>query len=357
MEYYHQLDPFLIHFSGNFGIRYYSLAYILGAGFAYLAGLYLIKKGRLFFSNKHLGDIVFVGAMGAILGGRIGYCLFYKPEWLWLFDSSFPFWALLKVHQGGMSSHGGIAGLLLSQVFYAWRHKLPFFSLMDLAAISGSIGIFLGRIANFINGELFGRVVEGKAWLAVRFPSELYLWAAEPGQFKKPLIALGGLIASAGQALKSELKLPNPEAWAEWVSKAGQGDPFYEGRVSYLCERIIQSAQLSPVKELLEPLLFLRHPSQLYQSFFGGFLTFCIICLVWFKPQKPGLISLIWIFSYLFFRIGTEFFRQPDPHLGFQLLNLTQGQWLSLLLALAALSYGFFVYRQGPKGFFPLRNN
>ena len=350
MEYYHQLDPFLISFGGNLGIRWYSLAYILGAGSAYLAGIYLIKKGRLFFSKDKLGDIVVFGAIGAIVGGRLGYCLFYKPELFMTFDSSFPFWAALKIHQGGMSSHGGMAGLLLSQIFYSWRHKLPFFSLIDLAAISGAIGIFFGRIANFINGELFGRIVEGKAWLSVRFPSELYLWAEEPARFKKSLLSLGDLISSAGKALKSELKLPSPESWADWVSKASQGDPFYEGRVSYLCDRIIQSAQASPVRELLEPLLFLRHPSQLYQSFFGGFLTFCIICLLWLKPRKPGLISLVWIFSYLSFRIGTEFFRQPDPHLGFQLLNLTRGQWLSGLIILCAFGYGFFVYRQKPKG-------
>ena len=348
MTYYHQLDPFLIHFYGNIGIRWYSMAYITAILFAYFAGKYLIKKNRLQLPNNKLMDIVFFGAMGAVIGGRLGYCLFYSPDLFLSFDKSFPFWGALKVHQGGMSSHGGIIGFLISQVLYAYRYKLSFFSLVDLGALTGAFGIFLGRIANFINGELYGRVAEGGTWLTVRFPSEVLLWASQPKLYKTQLISLKEISPTIDSML---VKVPSQEIWVEWVNKAILSpDSVYSSYISYICQLIFQSSYESPIKDMLEPLLSLRYPSQLYQSFFGGLLPFILMSLVWLKPRKAGLISLIFIISYLSFRIWTEFYRQPDHHIGFQLFDLTQGQWLSLSLYFMVCAYAYFFYKQKPKG-------
>ena len=357
ITYYHQLDPFLVQFSENFGIRWYSLAYIVGAVCAYFAGIYLLRKKRIQLNSHQLMDVIFYGALGAVIGGRLGYCVFYSPDLLLSFDisspfwKSFPFWGVLKIHQGGMASHGGIIGLLLSLMVYAYRYKISFFSLLDLAAIPASVGIFLGRIANFINGELYGRIVEGKTWLAVRFPSELYLWADKPHLYKKQLISLKELLPSLDSAFQEHIKIPSAYLWEEWVLKAIEGSPVHEGYVSHICHLIVQNSEKAPIKEILEPLLFLRYPSQLYQSLLGGFMTFLIVCVFWLKPRKAGLIAFVWICSYLLFRILTEFYRQPDPQIGFQFLNLTRGQWLSVLLYVFVVLYGYFVYRQEPKGF------
>ena len=351
ITYYHQLDPFLIQFSGNIGIRWYSLAYIAGAAFAYFAGMYLIKKGRVHLPSDKLMDIVVFGAIGAVLGGRLGYCAFYSPELFLSFDSSFPFWSVLKVYEGGMSSHGGIIGFLISQILYVYRHELSFFSLMDLGAAAGAVGIFLGRIANFINGELYGRVVEGTAWFAVRFPSELYLWASQPGLYKKQLISLKELLPVLESKFQSAVQIPGSYIWESWVSKAAEGDSVYGGYISYICSLVVQNSKQESIKAVLEPLLFLRYPSQIYQSLLGGLMPFLIICLFWLKPRKAGLIALVWAGSYLFFRVLTEFYRQPDAQIGFQLFNLTRGQWLSLCLYLIVIIYGYFVYKQEPKGF------
>ena len=351
ITYYHQLDPFLIQFSENFGIRWYSLAYIMGAVFAYFAGVYLIKKGRIHIPETKLMDIVVYGAMGAVLGGRLGYCLFYSSNLFLSFDSSFPFWGVLKIYQGGMSSHGGIIGLLISQILYAYRHKLSFFSLLDLSAIAGSVGIFLGRIANFINGELYGRIVEGKTWLAVKFPTELYSWVDQPAIYKKQLISLKETFSSLDSFFPSVVKIPSSYTWEFWVSKAIEGDSTYSGYLSYVCSLIVQVSDKQAIKEMLEPLLFLRYPSQLYQAVLSGLVPFFLICLFWLKPKKPGMISLVFICSYLSFRIFTEFYRQPDIQIGFQFLDLTRGQWLSIFLYLVVLLYGYFVYKQKPKGF------
>ena len=349
MTYYHQLDPFLIHFYGNIGLRWYSMAYILAVFFAYFAGQYLIKKDRLQIPLNKLMDSIFFGAMGAVIGGRLGYCLFYMPGLFVSFDGSFPYLGVLKVYEGGMSSHGGILGFLVSQILYAYRHKLSFFSLMDLGALSGAFGIFLGRIANFINGELYGRVVEGSSWLMIRFPSEVLLWASQPDLYKKQLLSLKEIASSIDTTL---VKVSSPDIWIEWVNKASLSpDSVYSSYVSYISQLIFQSAGQSSVKELLEPLLPLRYPSQLYQSFFGGLLPFIFISLFWIKPRKAGFMSLVFIISYLFFRVFTEFYRQPDHHIGFQLFDLTRGQWLSISLYFTVCVYAWFFYRKSPKGF------
>ena len=289
--------------------------------------------------------------MGAVIGGRLGYCLFYQPDLFLSFDSSFPYWGFFKIHEGGMASHGGIIGFFVSQVLYARYHKLSFFSLVDLGAFGSSIGFFLGRIANFINGELFGRIVEGKTWFAVRFPSEIYLWADHPQTYKTQLLSLKTLLPTLDTLVRPQINIPSAYTWETWISKAIEGHEIYQGYISYVGSLIVENSHKAPIKELLEPLLFLRYPSQLYQSALGGLATFLILCLFWLKPRKAGLVTLVFTGSYLLFRVLTEFYRQPDSHIGFQFLNLTRGQWLSLLFLCIVIIYGYFVYRQEPKGF------
>ena len=345
MIYYHQLDPFIIQFTESFGLRWYSMAYIMAIVFAYFIANYLVKKNRINLPSNKLSDIVFFGALGAVAGGRIGFCLFYSPDLFVSFGGSFPYWAVLKVYQGGMSSHGGVLGLLVALFIYSYRHKISFYSMVDIGSVAGAFGIFLGRIANFINGELYGRVVEGQTWLSVRFPGELLLWSSNPKLYKKELFSLEGILPH----LKSSLiDVPSSKVWINWVNQAIESgsETVYDRYISYICQLIYQSSYSSPVKDLLEPLLSLRYPSQLYQSFFGGLVPFLLICIFWLKPRKSGFISVVFIMSYLFFRIFTEFYRQPDPYIGFQWLNLTRGQWLSLSMYIVAFLYSYFVFKK-----------
>src|SRR5690606_2859466 len=102
---------------------------------------------------------------GTLIGGRLGYCLFYKPELLISFSSGFPFWGVLEVHKGGMASHGGILGIMVACWLFARREKIPTLHAIDVAAFGGQWGVIYGRIANFINGELYGREAsEGFKW-------------------------------------------------------------------------------------------------------------------------------------------------------------------------------------------------
>lgn len=168
------IDP-IIFSIGPLAIRWYGLMYLAGFAAAYFLGLKRLHKIGL--NKDQFSDLVFYGAIGVILGGRMGYALFYQfdrvlAEPLWLF----------KIWQGGMSFHGGLLGVLFALGWYAWRHKINVIDLMDFAGPLLPIGLGAGRIANFINQELWGRPTD-VAWGVlfpndhlglVRHPSQLY---------------------------------------------------------------------------------------------------------------------------------------------------------------------------------------
>ena len=145
--YFHSLDPFIIQFTENFGIRWYSMAYITGFLMSYaLINQCLIKTKNTNLNQKHLMDFVLWVAIGVILGGRLGYALFYSPSLFTYFDSHFPFWELLKIYHGGLSSHGGILGLIIATFLFAKKHKLSNLHCLDMTVLGASIGIFLEEL-------------------------------------------------------------------------------------------------------------------------------------------------------------------------------------------------------------------
>jgi len=179
----HTPHPFLIRFSENFGIRYYGLAYLAGfAGAAWLLHRYH-RAGRSPLGFGALSDLLTYLVAGVLLGGRLGFFLLYQPHTLWEHPAS-----LLRVWEGGMASHGGFVGVILALVIYARRQQLPFFQLSDLVVSVVPLGLGLGRLANFVNGELWGKV-SSVSWSVIfeqtgggrfpRHPSQLYEAALE----------------------------------------------------------------------------------------------------------------------------------------------------------------------------------
>ena len=173
----HNLDPFVYQFSENWGIRWYGLAYVAG----FLVGMWLLhiyyKKGKSPFNPNQQSDIFFAIVLGVIVGGRLGYFIFYAPSVL-LQDPL----ALFKLNQGGMASHGGILGVAIAAWFIARRSRVSFLTVGDLLATLAPPGLLFGRIANFINGELWGRPTD-VPWAVIfpdaggdepRHPSQLY---------------------------------------------------------------------------------------------------------------------------------------------------------------------------------------
>jgi len=169
------IDPVFLSI-GPLQFRWYGLMYVL----AFIATYFIIrsevKRKQLHLTSDDVADLVFYGAMGVVLGGRTGYILFYNLS----FYLANPL-KLFAVWEGGMSFHGGFLGVALAFLLYARRKKVPFMALFDMASLCAPVGLGLGRIGNFINGELYGRQTDAP-WGIIfpnsdgvpRHPSQLY---------------------------------------------------------------------------------------------------------------------------------------------------------------------------------------
>ena len=325
--YVHNLSPFAIEI-GSGGLRWYGLAYLAGFLMAYLIISYYTKKYSKPMSSLLVGDFVFTVAIGIIVGGRLGYCLFYDTSLLFKFSSQIPFWGVLEVHHGGMASHGGILGIIISCLIFAKQNKISVASLFDLVALTGPIGIFFGRLANFINGELVGRPCSEAMPFAVKFPQDIFAW---PYHEPHRLASLSPVVEKLGM---------NPETWFEMIK-----NPL-SSTVQLTLSEIIERIQHGNIviQNTIAPLLTSRHPSQLYEAILEGFLIFIIVLIAFLRNSKPGTPSALFIMFYAAFRIFGEQFRMPDLQIGFQLFGLTRGQWLSIgMLAMGAL---FLLHRR-----------
>lgn len=162
-----QISPIMLNI-GPLAIRWYSMAYLLGI----LAGWFLINRNieryKLGLKRQNVEDLIFYLTLGIILGGRLGYAVFYGGRLMW----SEP-WRILEIWKGGMSFHGGVAGVIIAVWLYARKINYKFLGLTDLVVLYAPIGIFLGRLANFANDELWGRVTD-VPW-AIKFPAGGYL--------------------------------------------------------------------------------------------------------------------------------------------------------------------------------------
>lgn len=167
---------------GFFTLRYYSLAYLGGILFAYWHLLKMIKAPGAPMAQRHVDDLFFYCTLGVIVGGRLGYATFYRPELFTGFGGEgLVSWELLRLWDGGMSFHGGLLGVLAAMLWVSLRGKLEFLRVADYVAVNVPMGMLLGRLANFINGELWGRpsdvpwaMVFPAADAQARHPSQLY---------------------------------------------------------------------------------------------------------------------------------------------------------------------------------------
>jgi len=230
------IDPVAVQL-GPLSVKWYGLAYVVGliGGWWYARRLVMadwLWAGRARPKPEELDDMLLFVALGVVLGGRIGFVLFYDLERYLTHPQD-----IIAIWQGGMSFHGGLMGATLGLWLFARRRGYPALSVFDLAAAVVPIGLFLGRIANFINGELWGR--------------------------------------------------PAPEV--PWAMVFPHGGPVP------------------------------RHPSQLYEALGEGILLFVLVnLLVRFGGfKRPGLVAGVFGMGYAVARIACEFFREPDPQLGF----------------------------------------
>ena len=291
--YLHDLDPIIFRVYDNIGPRWYGLAYVLAfiCGYA-LLGL-LAKRGYADLPASRVGDFVTGCALfGVIIGGRLGYVFFYKPEML-----REPL-SILRVWEGGMSSHGGMFGLLAFTFYYAHRHKISWTNLGDNLVVTAPVGLFFGRCANFINGELYGRIAN-VPW-AMQFPKEL---------------------------------LDHPQEADRAVAACAQIDPGLTTPESIIGAVRDRPEVASALRSILSP----RHPSQIYEAFFEGIVLFAILWFVRTRTRQPnGVLTGLFLICYAIFRIIIENFREPDAEL---IGPFTRGQFFSFFLIAIGVAF------------------
>ena len=330
--YVHDLNPVIFSINGAIKLRWYGLAYLA----AFVAGAFLLER----LSKRKLwvlppgsaGDFIAAAAIfGVFIGGRLGYMLWYLPRdrgWSWVTEDPL---LLFKVWEGGMASHGGILGLVIFTWFYARKKQVSWFGLGDGLCVVAPLGLMFGRLANFINGELYGRVAGGVAW-AMKFPNTLFDDKMEEFDFRGDVLSAA---AEADPELAAQFQ-QWPDAPLglkfEWMKEAQRGNPV--------------------ISEAIAPFLEPRHPSQLYQAAMEGLMLFLILWFVRVKfPKAPhGVLTGLFFIGYAVFRIIGEAFREPDSKL---VLNdmLTSGQFLSLfMIAGGAVFIAIAVKRGSPSG-------
>jgi phosphatidylglycerol---prolipoprotein diacylglyceryl transferase len=250
------IDPVAISI-GPLAIRWYALAYISGIVIGWIYARALIRSEKLWggpapIAPLQLDDFILWVAIGIIVGGRTGYVLFYNPAVFIQHPA-----AILKLWEGGMSFHGGFLGCVAAVMLFALKNKISILSLGDITTAVAPIGIFLGRLANFIKGELWGREADASVPWRMVFPDDA--------------------------------------------------------------------------------LQLFRHPSQLYEAALEGILLFVVLAVMvrMGALKRPGLILGSFIAIYGLGRITGEFFREPDPQLGFLWGGLTMGMLLSVPMIIA----------------------
>ena len=275
MTYLHDIDPIALHLPfWPHGIHWYGLMYLLGFGSAWWIGRQRVRAGRFPGVDENgFGDLLFYAMLGVVLGGRVGYVLFYAfPDFL--ADPLF----LLRINEGGMSFHGGLLGVMLATLWWSLSRRIHFFDSMDFLAPLVPAGLGLGRLGNFVGGELWGKPT-GAGW-GVIFPrSDLGPYSNLPMEELHKLHASGALDAYA------------------------------------------------------------RHPSQLYQAFLEGLVMMSV--LLWYSrvPRPRYAVSGLFALMYGCFRILVEFVRVPDAQIGYLFGTgwFTEGMLLSVPLLAVGL--------------------
>ncbi len=254
-----EFSKYIIAIGDRFGITWYGTMYALGFLSAYFLFVYWSRNKKISLTYDDIYYLVLFGILGVILGGRLGYVVFYNlPYYLSNPEK------IIAVWEGGMSFHGGLIGVIIFMWIFARMKRIYVFDVVDLVAVVVPIGLGFGRIGNFINQELFGRPAEGIPWAMV--------FQTDP------------------------LKIP-------------------------------------------------RHPSQLYEAILEGLLLFLIMLAIKDKKLPVGVKSAVFGIGYSIFRIIVEFFREPDPQIGYILGFITMGQILSFILLFASIIVFVLAFR------------
>lgn len=303
-DYLHNLNPVLFEFNSSIKIHWYGIAYVLGFLTGYWCLMYLARRKIGVLPEKELADfITYAAIFGVLLGGRLGYVIFYA----WDEFSRDPM-MVFRLQSGGMASHGGILGLVFFTLYYAWRHRKSWPGVGDNLVSVAPLGLLFGRLANFVNGELYGEECKKGFPMAVRFPSELR---------DRPVTDLPEIAEKIGLPPGTDV------------------------------DAIITAARTNPeVAQKLYGELIPRHPSQLYEAALEGVVLFVILFLVRVKfPRAPhGLLTGLFFILYAVFRMYIEaYYRVGDGII----LGVSRGFFYSTFMVGIGAAFLIYSAKQG----------
>ena len=296
-------------------IRWYGLMYVVAFGVAFLLYRRQVKERNFPMSDDQLSGLFCWGILALILGARIFYAIVYEQgnRYPWLVF--WPFRDGKFVGLSGMSYHGGVIGGVLAMVLYSWRKKFDFRELGDMFAASIPLGYTFGRLGNFINGELYGRITDSP--LGIIFPGSGIC------ETSKNFEVIKKAADEMGIAAKQQLHfITNNHHHVDW--------------------------------------LFPRHPSQLYEAFFEGIFLWAVIWLLRNRKPFKGFLITLYISGYGLVRFFIEYFREPDSSMGYPLdfvksnipaaishpmLSFSTGQLLCIGMILLGIAWAFVAYR------------
>lgn len=252
------IDPAILRI-GPVSIRWYGMMYIIGFASSYFLVSYQIKKKSLNLSKGFVDSLYSYLILGLLIGARLGYVIFYNISYY----IQHPF-EIFAIWYGGMSFHGGLIGSIIAGIIVCRKFEIDFWQIADIIIVTAPIGFGLGRLGNFINGELYGRMTN-----------------------------------------------------VPWAMVFPAGGPYP------------------------------RHPSQLYEFLLEGAFLFIILWFLKDRELKPGILSSLFLILYGLFRFFVEFFREPDPQLGFILGPFTMGQILSVVMITLGMGILFYKSKSG----------
>jgi phosphatidylglycerol---prolipoprotein diacylglyceryl transferase len=312
--------------------RWYGMMYIIGIVLSYFQTMYLLKHDPFKTLNKKLiDDYYFWAIIGMVLGGRTFSCLVYDLGYY----SKHLTEILIPIRDGqfvgfqGMAYHGAVIGVFIISYIFVKLKKVSLRELCDLIFPVVPLGYTFGRIANFINQELWGRITSSP--IGVLFPrAEL-----APIKLQKTVQVVNELGWKVDETAKTV------------IDKAGNSLPHLLGEIPVL-------DKYGFLKETIPGINLPRHPSQLYEALFEGIILFL---LLWFPARKykpfKGFMAFAYLAGYSIFRIGIEFFREPDAqfmnlaagkYTGYIFGAVSMGQLLSLIMLLTAIGVGYYCY-------------
>jgi phosphatidylglycerol---prolipoprotein diacylglyceryl transferase len=262
------LNPVLVHL-GPLEVHWYGVMYALSFIIGYYLICYLARKRGVPLDSDGVAELTGYLVAGVLFGGRLGYVLFYNLPYYLRHPAQ-----IVSVWDGGMSFHGGLIGVIIAGLLFSRKTGIPFWSLTELVVPVAPLGLFFGRLGNFINGELWGR--------------------------------------------------PSNVPWA----------------------------MIFPRAPLVHGAMVPRHPSQLYEAILEGLVLFSVLWIMAQRPRPKGVIFGTFLTLYGLFRCFVEFFRQPDPQLGYIGGVITMGQFLSIpmiLIGIAVIAWLYVGMRQSLK--------